>query len=379
LKAWRFYDFDDMRLDDVPMPSCGPRDVLLKVIVVQPSVTEAIIASGRETIGFERVRRRIAESAPVGLFGHEYCATVVDVGAEVGRVKVGDRVVGHSILPCNECALCLDRHESWCRSGPMFGMDLPGCMAEYAVCPEYGVVAIPDSLSPYEAAAVQPAAECVASVESADLRRGETVVVIGQGAMGVYSMQAARHTLADRVIAVDVRAEPLALAQELGADSCINAAEVDAVEAVRELTGGRGADVVIESAGGPAQEGLAGSATVNQGFEMVRNCGRIVINSLIPGQTGLDFIQWRMRSIQLVFPGIADLRHLATAAQMTAQGRLRIDPLISHVAWGIERAPLAFEITSEKERFGATGPCQIAVDTVAVEPHKNVIRETSAA
>jgi threonine dehydrogenase-like Zn-dependent dehydrogenase len=375
MKALRFYDFGDMRVDEVPLPECGPRDVLMRVRVVQPSVTEAIIGSGRKTIGYERAERRLRSEAPVGLFGHEYCATVVDVGEEVERIQIGDRIVGHSILPCHECALCASGHEHWCRSGPMFGFDMPGALAEYAVCPQDGVVAIPEGLSDYEAAAVQPAAECVASVESAQIQRGDSVAVIGQGAMGIYSMQAVRHTLADQVIAVDVRPEPLESARALGADHCVNAATTDPVAAVRELTGGRGADVVIESAGGPPQEGLAGATTVEQAFEMVRNCGRVVINSLIPGRTGLDFLQWRMRSIALIFPGTANISHLATTALMTVQGRLQIDPLISHAVWGLEHAPLAFEITAGKARYGATGPCQIVVDTHEVPPHHAVIRE----
>jgi threonine dehydrogenase-like Zn-dependent dehydrogenase len=378
MRAWRFYDFGDMRLDEVPMPVCGPRDVLLKVRVVQPSVTEAILASGRETIAYQRAQQRMRD-APVQLFGHEYCADVVETGDAVQRLHVGDRVVGHSILPCTECELCRSGHSSWCRSGPMFGFELPGCFAEYSVCPEHGVVAIPDALSDYEAACVQPAAECVASVQSARIERGDSVVVIGQGAMGIYSMQAARNTLADQVIAVDVRPQPLEIAKALGADHCVNAASTDAVSAVKELTGGRGADVVIESAGGPPREGLAGSATVEQSFEMVRHCGRVVINSLIPGMTGIDFIKWRTRSVELIFPQIADLSHLSTAALMVAQGRLQIDPLISHAVWGLENAPLAFEITAEKARYGATGPCQIVVDTDSVATHRAVQREPAPA
>jgi threonine dehydrogenase-like Zn-dependent dehydrogenase len=378
MQSWRFYDFGDMRLDDVAMPVCGPGDVLMKVRIVQPSVTEAILASGRETIAYERARERMRD-APVPLFGHEYVADVVEVGDEVKRLHVGDRVVGHSILPCMECVLCRAGHTSRCRSGPMFGFELPGCFAEYSVCPAHGVVTIPDAVSDYEAACVQPAAECVASVQSARIERGDSVVVVGQGAMGIYSMQAARSTLADQVIAVDVRPEPLQIAKSLGADHCVNAASCDAVATVKELTGGRGADVVIESAGGPPREGLAGSATVDQSFEMVRHCGRVVINSLIPGITGIDFIKWRARSIELIFPQIADLSHLSTAALMVAQGRLQIDPLISHAVWGLEHAPRAFQITAEKARFGATGPCQVVVDTDSVSTHRAVQREPAPA
>ena len=375
MRAWRFYDFGDMRLDEVPMPVCGPGDVLLKVRVVQPSVTEAILASGRETIAYQRAQERMRD-APVQLFGHEYCADVVATGDGVERIQVGDRVVGHSILPCAECELCRAGHSSWCRSGPMFGFDLPGCFAEYSVCPEHGVVAIPDVLSDYEAACVQPAAECVASVQSARIERGDSVVVIGQGAMGIYSMQAARNTLADQVIAVDVRPRPLEIAKALGADHCVNAASTDAVSAVKELTGGPPALSITTSA---PREGLAGSATVEQSFEMVRHCGRVVINSLIPGMTGIDFIKWRTRSVELIFPQIADLSHLSTAALMVAQGRLQIDPLVSHAVWGLQNAPLAFEITAEKARYGATGPCQIVVDTESVPTHRAVQHEPAPA
>lgn len=375
MKAWRFYDFNDMRLDEVPEPEPGPEDVVLRVRVVQPSVTEAILASGRETVGFARIKQKIDEQAPVQLFGHEYCAEVVEVGANVDRLKPGDRVVDRSLLPCMTCALCKAGRPDECRRGPVTGFDFPGCLAEYAAVPHYAVVPIPDEVSDYAGAAMQPVAECVASVDSAQIECDDVVVVIGQGSMGIYSMQAARHTLAGEVIAVDVRPEPLSMAKEFGADHCIDASEADPVEAVLELTGGKGADVVIESAGGPPKEGLAGSATVDQAFGMVRDCGKIVINSMIPGVTGIDFIRWRMKSINLIFPMMADLRHLRTSALMTAQGRMRVDPLVSHVVWGLEHAPKAFEITAEKARFGATGPCQIVVDTGGVPRHPKVIEE----
>jgi hypothetical protein len=104
-----------------------------------------------------------------------------------------------------------------------------------------------------------------------------------------------------------------------------------------------------------------------------------VINALIPGMTGIDFIKWRTRSIELIFPQIADLSHLSTAALMVAQRRLQIDPLISHAVWGLEHAPLAFEITADKAHYGATGPCQIVVDTDSVPTHRAVQREPAPA
>ncbi len=373
MRAWRFYGFDDMRLGELPDPACGPNDVLLRVRVVQPSITEAILASGQETLGIELVREKLRHP-PAALFGHEYCAEVVEVGANVERVRPGDRVVDLSMLPCLTCALCRAGRRDDCRRGPLTGWDFPGCLSDYAVMPEHGLVPIPAELSDYEAATLQPVADCVAGVESARIECGDAVAVLGQGTMGVYSMQAARHALAAQVIAIDVRPEPLAIAAELGADHCVDASATDPVEAVLELTGGRGADVVIECAGGPAEQGLAGSGPIEQAFRMIRDSGRVVVNSLIPGTVPMDLIRWRMRSVALVFPMLGTARHMTAAAQMAVQGRIRIDPLISHVVWGLEQAPRAFEITADKRRFGATGPCQIVVDTENVQPHPRLQR-----
>jgi threonine dehydrogenase-like Zn-dependent dehydrogenase len=377
MKAWRFYGFNDMRLDEVPDPTYGPDDVLLKIRVVEPSVTEAILAAGRETIGAPRIRKRL-EDAPIQLFGHEFCGEVLEVGANVRNFKPGDRVADRALLPCLKCSLCLEGRVEECRRGPVVGFDMPGCFAEYAALPYYALVKVPDEVTDYDAAGLQPAAECVAAIDTAAIERNDTVAVIGQGAMGIHSTQAARYTLAGQVIAIDVRPEPLAMARELGADHCINAAEVDPVEAILELTDGRGADVVVESAGGPAKEGLSGSATVDQALAMVRDSGRVIMNSQIPGLTGIDLVRWRQKSLKMIFPMMADLGHLETTVRMIASGKLKIDPLVSHVVWGLEQTPLAIEITGDKGRFGATGPAQIVVDTDNVPRHPRIFEPAAA-
>src|SRR5215475_14566369 len=80
MKAWRFHGFGDMRLDDVPEPVCGPGQVLVGPVCVQPSVTEAQLAFGIPTLAFDRVKRRLETEAPVQLFGHEFCARVLEIG-----------------------------------------------------------------------------------------------------------------------------------------------------------------------------------------------------------------------------------------------------------------------------------------------------------
>ena len=105
MKAWRFYGFNDMRLDDVPEPVCSPRNVLVEPLCVQPSVTEAQLAQGIPTLAFDRIKRRLETEAPVQLFGHEFCARVLETDG-ASRFRPGDRVAARAKLPCGESPLC---------------------------------------------------------------------------------------------------------------------------------------------------------------------------------------------------------------------------------------------------------------------------------
>src|SRR4051812_49009352 len=99
MKAWRFHGFNDMRLEEVPPPACRPGHVLAEPLCVQPSVTEAQLAQGIPTLAFDRIKRRLETEAPVQLFGHEFCARVVEVGPGVTRFRPGDRVAARAKLP----------------------------------------------------------------------------------------------------------------------------------------------------------------------------------------------------------------------------------------------------------------------------------------
>lgn len=369
MKAWRFYELGDLRLDDVEEPTPGPADALVRVRVVQPSVTEAILASGGETAGADAVRTRLA-TPPAALFGHEYCGEVIALGAAVEHLAVGDRVVDTATRPCLDCALCASGRHEECRRGVDIGWDVPGALAELACVPASGLVPVPEAVDDYSAAALQPAADCVAAVESAGVAPDDTVAIIGQGVMGLHTLQLSRHAGA-RVLAVDVLPGALALARELGADETIDASDRDPVGAVRALTDGIGADVTVDSAGGPSQQGLAGSGSIGQALDMTRDSGRVLVNSLIPGGVPIDVNAWRVRSVSLVFPRLGAPRHLASAVELAAAGSLRVDPLISHIARGIEAVPESFEITADKRSFDANGPCQVVIDP-SVCPHERL-------
>ena len=114
MKAWRFYSFGDMRLDEVAIPELKAGHVLAKPLCVQPSVTEAQLAFGIRTLAYERVKRRLETEAPLQLFGHEFCARIIEAGPGVTRFKPGDRIAARAKLPCGECPFCLSERSSLC-------------------------------------------------------------------------------------------------------------------------------------------------------------------------------------------------------------------------------------------------------------------------
>src|SRR6516164_3777007 len=250
MKAWRFYGFNDLRLDDVPVPACTPGHVLARPLCVQPSVTEAQLACGIPTLAYDRVKRRLETEAPVQLFGHEFCARIVETGAGVSRFRPGDRVAARAKLPCGDCPLCRSERGNLCRTGPVIGFDLPGCFSELASLPEIALVKVDERISDSEAACLQSLSDSIAAVETAELRLADTVVIFGQGSMGLECLQIARLSGAGLVITVDVRDEACAVSRELGADHALNARTCDVLTTIRDLTGGIGADVVFECAGG---------------------------------------------------------------------------------------------------------------------------------
>jgi threonine dehydrogenase-like Zn-dependent dehydrogenase len=359
MKAWRFYDFDDMRLDDVPVPICPPGHVLVKPLCVQPSVTEAQLAKGIRTLAFDRVRHRLQTEAPVQLFGHEFCARIVEIGEGVRRFRAGDRVAARAKLPCGSCPLCDSERSHLCRQGPVIGFDLPGCFAELALLPELALVKVDDRISDNEAACLQSLSDSVAAVETAQLQIGDSVVVLGQGSMGLECLQIARLSGAGLIITVDVRDESCQVSRELGADHALDARTCDVLTEIRDITGGIGADVVFECAGGSPTQGLAGHATPRQAMDVVRSGGRIVGVSWFGSPIEMEIDLLRERSLRYVFPDISTQAHLEHTVRLVATGRVRLRPTIKHVMTGIESVPQAFDITANKAKYQAINPAQV--------------------
>lgn len=348
-----------MRLDEIPVPVCPAGHVLAEILCIQPSVTEVQLARGIRTLAFDSIKARLEREAPVQLFGHEFCARIVEVGPGITHFQAGDRIAARAKLPCGACVLCRSERSHLCRKGPIIGFQLAGCFAEFAVLPEIALVKLDGRISDNEAACLQSLSDSVAAVETAELRMGDSVAIFGQGSMGLECLQIIRTSGAGQIITVDVRPEACRISKQLGADQALNASDGDPVAAIQELTQGNGVDVVFECAGGSPQQGLAGSQTLRQAFAAVREGGKIIGVSWFGQSLEINVDGLRERSLRYLFPDISTLAHLEHTVRLVATGRVQLKPVITHVLSGIESVPQAFEITGHKAKFQAINPAQV--------------------
>ncbi|MBI2957295.1 MAG: alcohol dehydrogenase catalytic domain-containing protein [Chloroflexi bacterium] len=314
MKAWRLFALGDHRLVEAPVPAVGEGSVLIRVRVVQPSVTDAEVIKGDAFSS--RTLQRLAASGFLQL-GHEYCGQVVEVGKGVVSLKVGDRVSSATgNVHCGRCAMCLSGKYAECLSPHHIGGDIPGAFAEYMCLPELGAVRMPDGPTDNEVAAFQPLCACLASVRSAGIRMGDSVLVLGQGAVGLGVLQAAKLAGAGLLIAVARRPESLALSRKYGADITINATETDVVREVLAATGGHGVDVAFEAAGGSPAHGLSGFATLLQALQSVRPEGTVVQAAILVGTLELNTDLLKARRVRYIQPEANTSEFLSIAAQM---------------------------------------------------------------
>ena len=341
MKAWRVYDINDMRLDEVPIPEIRPGWLLAQVKTFQPSVTEIQRFWGISQRGLADMREMIRAIGPYPL-GHELCAVVKAVGGDCD-IHVGDRIAYFH------------------HAGQVAGSHYPGCFAEFILLPVDAAFKMDPAIPDIEGPALQPFSSCVQLVSEADVKSGETVAIFGQGVMGLNVTQLCRLAGAEHVIGVDVREQCLHIAEGLGADITINARQQDPVKAIMDHTGGRGADVVVECASGSPKVGLSGGKTLFDAIGAAcRNC-RLVQIAFFHDKVTLDLNIFRAKRLKYIFPSGATRADMDRGVKLAAQGKARLKPYITHVLDGIEKLPEAFEITGHKDRHAAINPAVVIV------------------
>lgn len=342
MNAALLYGVKDLRIEDVELPKLEAGEVLVKV--------KAATTCGTDLKIFQRGYVERVIKLPT-IFGHEWAGDVVEVSKGLDWPKKGMRVRAGNSAPCLHCTMCQRGEYNLCENM----IWLWGAYAEYIKVPARMVFVnmqeIPSGVAYEEAAITEPLACVLHGVEEARVKLGDVVVIIGAGPIGLLHLLTVRKMGAKRVLMIDLVDERLNFAEKLGADEIINSKTEDAVEKVRQLTGGYGADVAIEAIGLPA--------TWEQALRLVRKGGAVLEFGGCPPGTEIKVNTELLHYGELTVLGAfhATPLHFKKALDMIASRTIDVRPLVTK-RMKLEEIRQAFEIlsTSKTEIKIAIGP-----------------------
>jgi L-iditol 2-dehydrogenase len=312
MRVAMYYNNRDVRLQHVAVPKIGPGELLVRV--------RASGICGSDLMEWYRVKK-----APLVL-GHEIAGEVLEAGEGVNGFRIGDRVFASHHVPCGRCRYCIAGHQSVCDMLRTTHFD-PGGFAEYVRVPpvnvELGTLPLPESMTFDEGSFIEPLACVVRAQRFARVSPGQTILVIGSGISGLLHIQLARARQADLIVATDISDFRLAAAKRFGANETLDSSE-DVPQRLRDLNGGRPADVVIVCTGAmPA---------VRQAVKCVDRGG--VLLFFAPTAAGVDvpiplFDFWRDEiSVVTSYAGSGD--DLSESLELICTRQVRVAEMISH-------------------------------------------------
>ena len=339
MRANVFHGVEDIRVVEVPRPSPGPGEAVIRVTLTTICGTDLHILRGEYPV------------RPGLVIGHEPVGVVAELGAGVTGYEVGERVLVGAITPCGQCRACLSGQSAQCGHGGdyeaiggwRFGNTIHGAQAEYLLVPhaQANLAKIPDDLADEQVILLADIASTgLAGAESGRVRPGDTVVVFAQGPIGLCATAGARLMGAALVIGVDSDEHRREMSRRMGADVVLDPRATDVVAEVRRLTGG--VDVAIEALG------------TQQTFEAALRCLR-------PGGT-LSSLGVYSGKLQLPYEAIAaglgDHRVVTTLCpggkermrrlmELVRHGRLDLRPLLTH-SFPLERIADAYRLFGER-------------------------------
>jgi L-iditol 2-dehydrogenase len=241
VRAQVFHGPGDLRFEQVPVPTPGPGEIVLKV--------EAALTCGTDVKTLRRGHPVMIPHVPT-VFGHEFAGIVSAVGAGVRRPREGDRVVAANSAPCGTCRLCAAGRPNLCEDL----LFVNGAYGEYIALPprlvSHNVVPLPRGVGAARAAFAEPLACAILGVQRARVEPGQTVAIFGHGPLGCLLAMVAASEKA-RVIIVGKAGWRLERVRALGLGECMDATAGDVLATLRDATGGRGVDVAMDATGRP--------------------------------------------------------------------------------------------------------------------------------
>ena len=319
MKAAVLHGQRDIRYEEIEMPQINDDEILVNVK-----------ATGICGSDVPRVLGNAAHYYPIVL-GHEFSGEVAEVGKQVRGISVGDRVAGAPLIPCHRCVDCVQGNYAQCKHYTFIGSRVFGSWAEYVKLPGINAVKLPEGVSYEQGAFFEPATVAFHGLFGIDFRGGSDVAIIGMGTIGLLVLQCARILGAKRIFAFDIDDTRLKMAEEYGADVCLNTRDEGFQEIVKQETNGRGFELVVEAAGVASTEKFS--------IEIASNKGKVMFIGTPSGNISFTLrefeninrkeltIRGSWMSYSAPFPG----KEWELAVYYFQKGRLGCDRLIDRV------------------------------------------------
>ena len=331
MRAAVLYNVRDIRVQEVPKPSIGPSDVLVRVKSCGICGTDVHFYKGEWRVKLPLIP------------GHEFSGVVEEIGENVRGINIGDHVVAEPNITCGECYYCrMSERNFFCTELKALGVDIDGAYAEYVRVPSKNVYKIPNELSFEEAAMIEPLACCIRGLDNVGVKIGERVAIVGTGPIGLLLIQLVKMWGATKVYAMDLLDERLKIAEKVGADVTVNPISQDPREVIMKDTGGVGVDVSIEAVGSVK--------AIETAFNLVRRGGRLLIFGVAPQDA-----VWHVKPFELYdkeLKVVASYRSPFTferAVEIASTGRIDFRSIISHVI-SLNEVPEMFKRIDRREK-----------------------------
>ncbi len=308
-----YYSNKDVRVEEMPIPEIGPREMLVKM--------RACGICGSDVMEWYRIK-----TAP-RVLGHEMTGDIVKIGDKVDKYKIGDRVFVSHHVPCNTCRFCLEGKHTLCNvlhSTNFF----PGGFSEYIKIPEInvdrGVFVLPEEISYGEGTFIEPLACVIRGFRIAEIKPGQTILIIGSGITGLLQLKLAKARGAKNVICVDINDYRIKKAKEFGADLSLYASD-NISKRIKDINDGYLADTVIVSTGAPK--------AVTQAIENVEKGGTVLLFAPVAPDVELPvkmFDVWN-KQIKIVSTYAGAPRDIMESIEILKSKKIKVKDMITHI------------------------------------------------
>lgn len=320
----------DWVIGEVPLPTIGDEDVLIKVKAVGICGTDVPILKGIRPVPYPLIP------------GHEFAGEIVEVGNKVRNFAVGDRVTPAIVIYCGTCYYCRTGHESLCDNLVETGIHVDGAMAEYVSVPQKVLHKLPDEMSYEEAASVDPIASAYHPVKMAKIGSQDFVVIFGPGPIGLYTAQIAKQEGARKIIMIGTNRgrKRLELAKSFGVDEVLIIGEDNLPEKICEITEGKMADIVFECTGN--------ASVVSDVIAVARKNAQIILVGIFHELSKIDFGQVVRRELNIKGSICYSWQDYKECLDLIKDGRLKVDPIITH-RFGLHEIDKAMDVIEKRE------------------------------